>query len=221
MPDILHVNHGYTLHETAPTEYNYAYQDSQSTITRNVGSPLSLGFDPHGNFATFSGGLWQEGRDFEYDGISYDSFQPLQTPDATFWSWTDSAYHSISVREISRDPDNPRIRTYDIQDSVIGQIHAAFVVDIGFQFHWNIPTLGYLVDYVTLRSKNDIRGYDYDAHDVSVYLRYEEFDSSGMPTGQWVTELVHTYSGTNAAVYPYLIPQSEEIHTVTGGIVTP
>jgi hypothetical protein len=217
MSDILHVNHGYTLHETPPAEYNYAYQDIQSVITRNVGSPLRyiLGAGWHGNFATFSGGLWQEGRDFTYDGLPYDSFRQ-ENPEATFWSWTDNAYHTISVRRISQDPDNPRLRTFDIQDSFAGQLRAPFTIDIGYQFNWNFPQLGYNVDYSQLRGRNDARGYDYIANNVEVLLGYH----TGTNLDIWHEESVHIFNGINASVYPYLIPQSEETHTITGGIVT-
>lgn len=212
MSELLRVNHGYTLHETSPAEYNYAYQDAQSAITRNVGSPLkhTLGSGWHGNFATFNDGLWQEGRDFMYDGLPYTSMRQ-DNPGATFWSWTDNAYHTINVREISQDPDNPRIRTFDIQDSFLGQIRPVFTVDIGYQFNWNFPQLGYIVDYSQLRGRNDARGYDYIANTVEVILGYY----TGANLDTWYSETAYTFNGINASVYPHLIAQSEETHTVT------
>lgn len=218
MSELLPVDRGYTLNEHAPLTLLHSYVDTKSQIAKSYKSPIKIEAwrGVCGYFADNGpDNNWRQTHTFAYPGQSYSSNETY--PDqAIFESFTDNAWHIIKLRELSYDPDNPRIRTFDVQDSYVGQLVAPFVVDIGYQFNYNYPRLSYAVDYVyLLGTSNGGTKFFYAANNVTVTASYGVFDSSGLVIDHYVSETPYTLYGTKASVYPYEYNQTDESHVVT------
>ena len=220
MSELLMVDRGYTLNGHDPLTLLHSYVDTKSQVVKPYKSPIRIEAwrGVCGYFADNGpDNNWRETHTFAYPGQSYNPGGSERYPDqAIFWSFADNAWHVIALRELSRDPSNPRLRTFDVQDSYAGQLVSPFVVDIGTTFTYNFPRLSYGVDYVYMSGTGSGgTKFFYVANEVTVTAWYGVFDSTGTVIDHTAYETPYIFSGIEASVYPYEYNQNNESHVVT------
>lgn len=228
MSELITVKRGFTLEETPPITLHHSQTDSVTSVTRSVKYPIvpeSSYASPYGYFADHldNEGQWVQGKRF---GVYTDSAQTTApgaetydvsvTNSVRFWSWDDNQYHTLSVNETYRDPNNDQVRGYTISDSVLGVIYPQFICNIGIPpFTLHHPDIWFTTgSVVCIGYSGAARGFEYAVTDFDINISYCTGHST--PPEYNVTVLkAYQYTGIKAACSPVGLSQSEESHVVT------
>lgn len=234
MSELITVKRGFTLEETPPITLHHSQTDSVTSVTRQIKWPFkpdahTSGYVenyPYGTFARqWDVDHWLPGLDF---GVYIDSSQTL-APGGTaytqtalrFVSLAESRTHNVSIRDLSTDPQNPQMHTFDIYDDQIGQIYPQFTAHIGYApFSSYLPRFSFSAKEVTffgIRASDGSFDWAVPTFDISLtYWTNHSYDPEQQ--AQYEVDIPTAYSyynGINAAVLPFVLEQSEESHVIT------
>lgn len=234
MSELITVKRGFTLEETPPITLHHSQTDSITGVTRQIKWPFKPDAHTSGYVENYPKGTFARQWDVDYwlpglvFGVYIDSSQTY-APGGEMYDQSTLQFtclpgfimHTVSIRDLAQDPQNPQMHTFDIYDSVLGQIYPQFTAHIGYPpFGSHLPKFGFSAKEVKLygmRLSDGEPDWIVPTFDISlVYWTNHSWDPEQQ--AQYEVDVTKAYSyanDTNAAVYPYTYEQSEESHVVT------